>query len=759
MKYFLIAGEASGDLHASHLMAALRAQDSEAEFRFFGGDEMARAAGHEPLRHYKTLAYMGLVQVALHLRTILRGMKQCKIAIKEWRPDCVILVDYPGFNLKIAKYVHQMHLCPVYYYISPKIWAWKEGRIRQIKRDVDHLYSILPFEVDFFERRHNYPITYVGNPTVDEIAALPCPAEAPDSRPVIALLPGSRTAEIRTNLPLMLQAAEPYWQQGYDVVVAGAPSQPIEMYEGAPRVVFGETFQLLQRATAALVTSGTATLETAILGVPQVVCYHIRGGRIINWGKPYVLKVPYISLPNLICQREIIPELIAADLNPRNLQRHLAAILPGGESREQQLQDYADLRARLGEPGAPQRCAADIVRRLQEAKNAPKKILLVGDYSNVHATLAKGLRMLGHSVTVVSDGDGWKDYPRDVDVRREKLSLWYSLRYMWRLRRIWRTLKGYDVVQIINPVFLPLKAERMWHYYKLLRQQNKRMFMGAFGMDHYWVKAGIDCQTFRYSDFNMGAEVRADIPENKYFVADWLNGAKGSLNRRVAADCDGIIAGLYEYYASYERYCPQKDKLTFIPFPIILPDVIPSNPHQEPSPSLEGEGRQSFGGVSGGESRPVRYFIGIQRSRSAYKGTDIMLRALERLASEMPDCVEAVKVESVPFEEYRRLMDGSDVILDQLYSYTPAMNALEAMARGLIVVGGGEPENYTILGEDDLRPIINVAPTEQSVYEALRDLTLHPERIPQLKRDSREYVRRHHDYLRVAQCYLDFWSK
>ena len=439
------------------------------------------------------------------------------------------------------------------------------------------------------------------------------------------------------------------------------------------------------------------------------------------------------------------------------------------------------------------------------------KILLIGDYSNVHATLAEGLRTLGHDVTVVSDGDGWKDYPRDIDIRRPSLGRWQSLRYYLRLRRLWHSLRGYDIVQLINPVFLPLRAERIWPFYESLRRHNGKVFMGAFGMDHYWVKAGTDCHTFRYSDFNLGPTPRTDLPENALFIADWLHGPKGLLNRRIAADCDGIIAGLYEYYASYEKYCPQKEKLTFIPFPIkrlytspsLPPSLSPSElaaPLRHPSPvregenapadeeaicsnvisadeetnrsnvippSLTGEGWQGAAGSPDGErlespgARPegVVFFIGIQRSRSAYKGTDIMLRALERVEKELPDKVRAVRVESVPFAEYRTLMLGSDVILDQLYSYTPAMNALEAMAQGLVVVGGGEPENYAILGEESLRPIINVEPDEESVYEALRDLALHPERLPRLKADTLAYIQRHHDHLKVAQQYLNFWTK
>lgn len=379
MKYFLIAGEASGDLHAGHLIAALREQDERAEFRFFGGEQMARVAGCAPLRHYSTLAYMGFVQVALHLRTILRGMQQCREAIREWRPDCVILVDYPGFNLDIARFVREEGLCPVYYYIAPKIWAWKEYRITRIKRDVDHLFSILPFEIDFFEGKHHYPITYVGNPTMDEIVSLGVDmAVTPEERDrncqerIIALLPGSRTAEVRDNLAIMLQAAASYRDQGYRIVVSQAPSQPAELYERIMQAS-GVEAELCPRPfleweerdhlTVALVTSGTASLEVALLGIPQVVCYKMIGGRLVNWLRPRVLKVPFISLPNLVCQRQIVPELIAADMTPASLSAHLRDLLPGGPARLQQLRDYHDLRQRLGEPGAPQHCAAAILQR------------------------------------------------------------------------------------------------------------------------------------------------------------------------------------------------------------------------------------------------------------------------------------------------------------------------------------------------------------------------------------------------------------
>lgn len=368
------------------------------------------------------------------------------------------------------------------------------------------------------------------------------------------------------------------------------------------------------------------------------------------------------------------------------------------------------------------------------------KILLLGDYSNVHATLGKGLRELGHEVVVASDGDGWKNYPRDIDLRRTSLGKKETLSYMFRLWRVFWGFRNYDVVQIINPVFLPLRAERLWPYYRYLRRHNKRVYMGAFGMDHYWVKVGLDCTTFRYSDFNIGKALRKR-EDVEIWKRDWLHGSKGELNRKIAADCHGIIAGLFEYKACYEQFFSQK--LRFIPFPINVE---------------EAQLISDFDKTVFPPERKVRFFVGVQKTRESYKGTDIMLRALLRVQNEMPEEVEIVKVENVPFEEYKRLMLSCDVILDQLYSYTPAMNALQAMAQGLIVVGGGEPENYEILNESELHPIINVLPDEASVYEALRVLVINKADIPRLSRESREYVRRHHRHIDIAEKYLDFWT-
>ncbi len=378
MRYYLIAGEASGDLHASHLMAALREQDADAEFRFYGG-EMMQQVGGTLVQHYRDLAYMGFLPVMMHLPTILRGMKRCKADILEWKPDVLILVDYPGFNLQVARYVKSHSEIPIFYYISPKIWAWKEYRIRNIRRDVDHLFSILPFEVDFFEGKHHYPIHYVGNPTVDEVDAYLQAHEADaaafrsdnelDDRPVIALLPGSRRQEIRGNLSRMVQAAEPFLQQ-YQLVLAAAPGFDDAYYqewmgEAQVKVLRNQTYRILQHSTAALVTSGTATLETALFRVPQVVCYYAKAGRLVSLGKKLILKIPYISLVNLIAGKEIVPELLAEKMNVENLRLHLSSILPSGSARQLQLDGYEAMAQRLGAPGAARRAAKGMVSLLR----------------------------------------------------------------------------------------------------------------------------------------------------------------------------------------------------------------------------------------------------------------------------------------------------------------------------------------------------------------------------------------------------------
>lgn len=361
------------------------------------------------------------------------------------------------------------------------------------------------------------------------------------------------------------------------------------------------------------------------------------------------------------------------------------------------------------------------------------KILLIGEYSNVHATLAEGLRAIGHQVTVVSNGDFWKNYPRDIDVSRTAGKLG-GIRLMAKLYALLPRLRGYDVVQLINPMFFELKAERMFFFYNYLRKHNKKVFLGAYGMDYYWVHECIERKPLRYSDFNFGDKLRSDeaaIREHR----DWLGTAKERLNKRIAKDCDGIITGLYEYQVCYEPNFP--DKTRFIPFPVKIP---------ENSPATEGHDK-------------LNLFIGISKERSAYKGTDIMQKAAETIAAKYPQLVALKVANGIPFAQYERMLDSSDAILDQLYSYTPAMNALLAMSKGIVVVGGGEPENYEILGEKELRPIVNVAPDYDSVYRELEQLVLHPERIQELKRQSIVYIRKHHDYIKVAKEYEAFYNE
>lgn len=374
MKYYLIVGEASGDLHASHLMQSLKKQDAHAEFRFFGGDMMA-AVGGTRVKHYKDLAYMGFIPVLLHLPTILRNMKMCQQDILQWQPDVVILVDYPGFNLKIAKFVKANTKIPVYYYISPKIWAWKEYRIKNIKRDVDEMFSILPFEVDFYEKKHHYPIHYVGNPTAQEVREYMENSEsAKDAeRPVIALLAGSRKQEIKDNLPAMI-AATRHLTADYDIVLAGAPSIEPTYYQqflqdSAARLVINETYKLLSQATAALVTSGTATLETAMFRVPQVVCYETPIPQVIAFLKKHFIKVKYISLVNLIADREVVPELVADTFSVENIRQHLESILPGGPERQTMLDGYEEVHRRLGDSHAPDVAARQIYEKLSNNQN------------------------------------------------------------------------------------------------------------------------------------------------------------------------------------------------------------------------------------------------------------------------------------------------------------------------------------------------------------------------------------------------------
>lgn len=392
MKYYLIAGEASGDLHASHLMRQLLVQDSKAQFRFFGGDAMA-AVGGTLVCHYRDLAYMGFVQVAKHLPQILQGMKRCKADIAEYNPDAVILVDYPGFNLGIAKWVKtQLSETKVFYYISPKIWAWKEYRIKQIRAYVDSLLCILPFEVEWFRQR-GYEVAYVGNPTVDELAPLVASVFDRDefcrrhginaNQSIIALLPGSRKAEINDNLPLMLEAATSI--SCHQLVIAGAPSLPKEFYDQIilryrmvppVKIVFNETYDLLRSAEVAAVTSGTATLETAYLRCPQVVCYRFGGGRLFYSIMKYALRhIRFVSLVNLVIdgfsknhplETPAVTELLGYKFSAEQLHQELVALLGQSEARLRMLTQYDRMIQILGEPGAPARAASAILKEMKK---------------------------------------------------------------------------------------------------------------------------------------------------------------------------------------------------------------------------------------------------------------------------------------------------------------------------------------------------------------------------------------------------------
>ena len=370
MKYYLIVGEASGDLHASRLMRSLKKVDEFAEFRFFGGDLMA-AEGGTRVKRYKELAYMGFVPVLLHLGTIFSNMKMCKDDIVKWKPDVVILVDYPGFNLNIAKFLKKNTNIPAYYYISPKIWAWKEWRIRSIRRDIAEMFSILPFEVPFYEKKHHYPIHYVGNPTAQEVNEFRVGYQQPFEefctenqldihRPILALLAGSRLQEIKDNLPAMIEVAERF--EDFQMVLAGAPSIEDKYYEqfvkGTPvKMVHNKTYQLLSHSTAALVTSGTATLETALFNVPQVVCYETPLPRLVRFAFDHIMSCKYISLVNLIADKEVVQEMFADRFKIDAIADQLYQLLPGKEGRERMLAEYQVVRERLGNQMAPDEAA------------------------------------------------------------------------------------------------------------------------------------------------------------------------------------------------------------------------------------------------------------------------------------------------------------------------------------------------------------------------------------------------------------------
>lgn len=375
MKYYLIAGEASGDLHASNLMRAIKNTDPQADFRFLGGDLMKQVGG-TMVKHYREMAFMGFIPVLMNLRTILRNMQVCREDIRQYQPDVVILIDYPGFNLKIAKYVKTVLHIPVHYYISPKIWAWKQYRIKDFQKYVDHLYSILPFEPAFFQRL-DYQVDYVGNPSVDSVSNYQQQESIGKStffrmnrladKPILALLAGSRKQEIRDNLPVMLRVAAQFPE--YQPIIAGAPGIDPAYYQqytdGSVRILFQQTYPLLQHSDAALVTSGTATLETALFRVPQVVCYYVPAGRLASFIFRHFFHTPYISLVNLISGKEVVQELFGARFSEENITTELKRIIHDKTYRETMLQNYDEMIRILGKPGASARTAELIVKRIK----------------------------------------------------------------------------------------------------------------------------------------------------------------------------------------------------------------------------------------------------------------------------------------------------------------------------------------------------------------------------------------------------------
>ncbi len=369
LKCYIIAGEASGDLHAANLMNALQQQHTQIEFRVWGGDLM-QSAGGELVKHYRDLAFMGFLEVAKNIRTILNNLKFCKQDISQYQPDILILVDYPGFNLRIAEWAQREGI-RVFYYISPQIWAWKEGRVERIRRDVERMFVILPFEKDFY-KKHDVEVDFVGHPLLDVVVSSDTSMvsddsgrsphkssdtfEVSDDRAIIALLPGSRQQEIKRMLSLMLEVVPQF--EGYRFVIAGAPGVAQEVYEpflnNKVQLLENQTYNLLKKSTAALVTSGTATLETALFGVPQVVCY--RGNALSYQIAKRLVKVDYISLVNLICEKEVVKELIQDDLTVENIVRELSAILSPKKYHEIQA-NYKVLRKKLGGKGASERAA------------------------------------------------------------------------------------------------------------------------------------------------------------------------------------------------------------------------------------------------------------------------------------------------------------------------------------------------------------------------------------------------------------------
>lgn len=379
MRYYVIAGEASGDLHASNLIRGLRSQDPEAEVRGWGGDLM-QEAGCEIVRHYKDTAIMGFVAVLKNLKKLKGNIRACCEDIQTWKPDVVILVDYAGFNLRIARFAKCIGI-RVFYYISPKLWAWNTGRVKQIRKNVDRMYVIFPFETDFY-KKYNYKVQYAGNPLVDAIHDRPFQNETfPDfvqlnglsGRPIIALLAGSRVQELKFVLPQMLKMVRYF--PDFEFVIAGAPSMKDSDYAAyvgdmGVKIIYGQTYRLVKQATAALVTSGTATLETALLKTPQVVCYSGEGGAFSYWLFKTVVKVKYISLVNLMLDREVVKELLMQKLNEKNLLAELSRIIYDEDVRQKMTADYEEIIERLGKPGASDRFAKLMIEDIE--RDRPK---------------------------------------------------------------------------------------------------------------------------------------------------------------------------------------------------------------------------------------------------------------------------------------------------------------------------------------------------------------------------------------------------
>lgn len=362
------------------------------------------------------------------------------------------------------------------------------------------------------------------------------------------------------------------------------------------------------------------------------------------------------------------------------------------------------------------------------------RILLIGECSNLHWNLAEGLRELGHEVCVAASDNGWRSYNYNISLNRPTNSFADGVGCLWRILVNLPKFRGYDVVQITHPYFLRIRSERALPVYHYLRKHNKKVFLGAFGTDYYYTKACMETNIFRYSDFKIGDTYR-DTPINNSELQECLYGGTARANREIANTCNGIIACLWEYYVSYQPHFPHKT--AFIPLPIDLREITPC---VRTAP------------------QKLNFFIGIQSERSDVKGTDVMLPVLQAVQSKYPDLCSITQVQNVPYLRYRELMDEADVQIDQLYSYTPSMNSLLAMAKGIVVVGGGEPENYQIINEMELKPIINVLPCEEDIYKKLEDLVLNRHTIPLLSQQSIEYVAKHHHYVKVAAQYVEFWD-